>query len=153
MANRRLNTLLILFVAVIFLPIINSCSTKKNTWTRRAYHNVTCHYNVYWNGMVSLDEGKQLLADKVRDDYNDVLRVFNYGTKLDAVSLNPKMDRTIKKASIGIQRHSMTFGGKEKCKWVKDSYLMMGMAHFINKTILVPDEYLIMLQKKINLPQ
>jgi len=112
------------------LFIVNSCSTKKNTWTRRAYHNVTCHYNVYWNGMVSLDEGKTALENNVVDDYNNVLGVYNYGTKKDAVALNSKMDRTIKKASIGIQRHSMTFGGAEKVKWVKDSYLMMGMAHF-----------------------
>jgi len=112
------------------LLIANSCSTKKNTWTRRAYHNVTCHYNVYWNGMVSLDEGKVILDGKVKDDYNNILRVYNYGTKQDATALNPKMDRTIKKASIGIQRHSMTFGGVEKIKWVKDSYLMMGIAHF-----------------------
>ena len=112
------------------LLVVNSCSTKKNTWTRRAYHNVTCHYNVYWNGMVSLDEGKITLENKVIDDYNNILRVYNYGTKQDAAALNSKMDRTIKKASIGIQRHSMTFGGTEKVKWVKDSYLMMGMAHF-----------------------
>jgi len=117
-------------VALVVVLVANSCSTKKNTWTRRAFHNVNCHYNVYWNGMVSLDEGKILLSEKVRDDYNDVLRVYNYGTKQDASTLNPKMDRTIKKASIGIQRHSMTFGGEEKVKWVKDSYLMMGMAHF-----------------------
>lgn len=110
--------------------MFDSCSTKKNTWTRRAFHNVTCHYNVYWNGMVSLGEGEQLLLDKVVDDYNKVIPVNNYGTKEDATTLNPKMDRTIKKASIGIQRHSMTFGGEEKVKWVRDSYLMMGKAHF-----------------------
>lgn len=130
MANRKINISILSIVAVVMLLIANSCSTKKNTWTRRAYHNVTCHYNVYWNGMVSLDEGKVILAGKVKDDYNNILRVYNYGTKQDATALNPKMDRTIKKASIGIQRHSMTFGGAEKIKWVKDSYLMMGMAHF-----------------------
>ena len=80
--------------------------------------------------MVSLNEGEALLNEKVEDDYNDVLRVYNYGTKKEALGLYPKMDRTIKKASIGIQRHSMPFGGEEKVKWVKNSYLMMGMAHF-----------------------
>lgn len=130
MQFRKINITLISIVALMLVLVVNSCSTKKNTWTRRAYHNVTCHYNVYWNGMVSLDEGKVLLSEKVIDDYNNILRVYNYGTKQDATTLNPKMDRTIKKASIGIQRHSMTFGGEEKVKWVKDSYLMMGMAHF-----------------------
>jgi len=80
--------------------------------------------------MVSLNEGIVILNEKVVDNYNSVIRINNYGTKSDATILNPKMDRTIKKASIGIQRHSMSFGGKEYVKWVKDSYLMMGMAHF-----------------------
>ncbi len=130
MVNRKINIAILFFAAIITLFVINSCSTKKNTWTRRAFHNVTCHYNIYWNGMQSLEEGKILLSDKVIDDYNSILNVYNYGTKQDATTLNPKMDRAIKKASIGIQRHSMQFGGEEKVKWVKDSYLMMGMAHF-----------------------
>ncbi len=109
---------------------INACSTKKNTWTRRAYHNVTCHYNVYWNGMISLQEGERNLLDKVEDNYSEVLRVYNYGDSKQAKSIYPKMDRTIKKASIGIQRHSMYFSGKEQVKWIDDSYLMMGKAHF-----------------------
>ncbi len=130
MRARKLNIVLISLATVSILLSINSCSTKKNTWTRRAYHNVNCHYNVYWNGMISLQEGETLLEEKVVDNYKNVLLVKNYGTKQDASSLNPKMDRTIKKASIGIQRHSMVFGGEERVKWVKDSYLMMGKAHF-----------------------
>lgn len=82
---------------------------------------------------MSLEEGKVILDEQVIDNYNKVLLVNNYGTKEDATSLNPKMDRTIKKASIGIQRHSMPFGGEERVKWVKDSYLMMGKAHFFKQ--------------------
>ena len=130
MPNHKLNTIKLFIATFTLLLLAGSCSTKKNTWTRRAYHNVNCHYNVYWNGMVSLNEGVEQLEDKVVDDYNNVIRINNYGTKADAVGLNPKMDRTIKKASIGIQRHSMTFGRKEYVKWVRDSYLMMGEAHF-----------------------
>ncbi len=80
--------------------------------------------------MISLDEGEKLLEEKVVDNYDKVLPVYNYGTKQDASTINPKMDRTIKKASIGIQRHSMQFGGKELNKWVRESYIMMGEAHF-----------------------
>ena len=130
MPKHKSNTIKLFIATFALLLLAGSCSTKKNTWTRRAYHNVNCHYNVYWNGMVSLNEGIEQLKDKVVDDYNNVIRINNYGTKTDAVGLNPKMDRTIKKASIGIQRHSMTFGGKEYVKWVRDSYLMMGEAHF-----------------------
>ncbi|PLX04332.1 MAG: hypothetical protein C0595_03655 [Marinilabiliales bacterium] len=116
--------------AITILLLVNACSTKKNTWTRRAYHNLTSHYNVYWNGMMSLQEGEKSFKDTFEDDYSKVLPVYNYGDKKQAQRLNPKMDRTIKKASIGIQKHSMYFGGKEQVKWIDDSYLMMGKAHF-----------------------
>ena len=100
---------------------------------RRTYHNVTCHYNVFWNGMISQIEGQENLKDKLEDDYSEILRVYNYGTKQDAKQLNPKMDRTIKKASIAIQRHSMVFGGEERVKWVEQSYLLMGQAYFLKQ--------------------
>ncbi len=116
--------------AIFALLFVFSCSTKKNTWTRRAYHNVTCHYNVFWNGVQSQIEGVDNLKNKVEEDYSEVLRVYNYGTKQDAKELNPKMDRAIKKASIAIQRHSMYFSGKELNKYVMRSYLLMGKAYF-----------------------
>ena len=131
MIGRKTYTLLLTFSLLLLAGItLNSCSTKKNTWTRRAYHNVTCHYNVYWNGLMSLEEGEVLQHDKIKDNYKTILRVYNYGTKADAKTLFPKMDRTIEKSSIAIQKHSMHFGGKEQVKWVAQSYLMMGIAHF-----------------------
>ncbi len=130
MTNKLLNRIAKGLSLLSIIVLVFSCSTKKNTWTRRAYHNLTCHYNVYWNGMISLKEGEQSLKDNVEDNYNTVLRVYNYGDLQEAQSLFPKMDRSIKKASIGIQKHSMYFGGKERVKWIDDSYLMMGKAHF-----------------------
>ncbi len=121
----------IIILAIMSLVLVGtSCSTKKNTFTRRAYHNLTCHYNVYWNGMMSVQDGVDDLSITSKDDYNKILPVYNVGTKQEATGLYPKMDRAIKKASIGIQRHSMYFGGKEYNRWVKESYLMMGEAHF-----------------------
>lgn len=110
--------------------IVLACSTKKNTFTRRAYHNLTSHYNVYWNGRESLKEAEALMAEGVKDNYSEVLPVFNYGTKLEAQANNQKWDRAIQKASIAIQKHSMVFGGEEKVKWIDDSYMLIGYAYF-----------------------
>lgn len=40
------------------------------------------------------------------------------------------MDKAIKKGSIVIQRHSMNIKGKEYCKWIDDSYFLVGKAYF-----------------------
>ena len=124
------NTFIRLSLIVIILIGLGACSTKKNTWTRRVYHNITSKYNVYWNGNESLKEGVKTLQDNVEDDYLNVLRVFNYGKKSDAQRIYQSMDRAIQKGSIGVQRHSMKFGSKEYVRWIDDSYLMMGKAHF-----------------------
>jgi tetratricopeptide (TPR) repeat protein len=116
--------------ALILLVTLFSCSTKKNTYTRRLYHNLTSHYNVYFNGKESLNEGSIELLKSAKENYTHVLPVFNFGTKQEAQLLNPQMDRAIQKASITIQKHSMPFGGTEKVKWIDDSFLMIGKAYF-----------------------
>jgi hypothetical protein len=121
---------------LLVIAIAMSCSTKKNTFTRRAYHNVTSHYNVFWNGRESLREAELDLQAKLKDNFSQIIPVFNYGTKLEAQSGNQKYDRAIQKASIAIQKHSMVFNGREYVKWIDDSYLMIGMAYFYKQEYL-----------------
>lgn len=115
---------------LLILVAMGACSTKKNTWTRRTYHNLTSRYNVYWNGNESLKTGVKDFQKTAVDDYSEVIRLFNYGTKTEAAKLNGPMERALEKGAIGVQKHSMVFGGKERVKWIDDAYLMMGKAHF-----------------------
>ena len=119
-----------ILVALLAMLMLSSCSTKKNKWNRRVYHNMTSHYNVWWNGDQSVKEGEKSLTETVKDDYTSILPVFNYGTRENALALNSQMDRAIEKSSICVQRHSMYFGGKEYVKWIDDAYLLMAKANF-----------------------
>ena len=110
--------------------MLSGCSTKKNTFTRRAFHNLTSHYNVYWNGEYSLEEGDRQLKQNAKDDYTKILRVYNYGNKSEAMALNSQMDRALQKTSVCVQKHSMKFNGRERVKWIDDAYLVMAKAHF-----------------------
>lgn len=110
--------------------MLASCSTKKNKWNRRVWHNMTAHYNVWWNGNQSMKEGEQTLRNTAKDDYNQTLRVFNYGTKENAMALNQQMDRTIEKDAICIQKHSMRFNNTEYVRWIDDAFIDMAKAHF-----------------------
>ncbi len=107
-----------------------SCSTKKNTFTRRAYHNLTAHYNAYFNGKEALKEGTTELAKKNRDNYTKILPVFELGTKSDAQSVYNFMDRAIEKASIVIQRHSIFIKGVEHVKWIDDAFMLIGKSYY-----------------------
>lgn len=118
---------------MIPLLFLFSCSIKKNSFTRRAFHNLTCHYNGYWNGDQAYKDGLQSLNNKVVEDYTKVLPVFNYGDEKDVQTINQNMDRAIEKASIMIQRHSMKFSNVEYVKWIDDCYLLIGKARLYKR--------------------
>lgn len=120
-------------IAFLIIATQFSCSTKKNSFTRRVYHNLTAHYNAYWNGNESFKEGLRTLDENVKDNYTMVLPVYKYGTKQDAQSITPNMDRAIEKASKVIQRHSMYFHRKEWVRWIDDSYMLIGKSYLYKK--------------------
>ena len=128
MKFRKIYTLIILSGMLLFLA--PACSTKKNKWNRRVYHNLTAHYNAYYNGKVSLNEAIADIAKDHKDDYTQILDIFQLGTAEQVKSVYPKLDRAILKASKVIHKHSMYFGKKEEVKWVYYSYLMVGQARF-----------------------
>jgi tetratricopeptide (TPR) repeat protein len=118
---------LLLFTVLILLQ---GCSTKKNTFISRTYHNLTAHYNVYWNGMDNLRQGKKEYEASLKDNFAVVLPVFNYGEKSGAGKMGQYAETAIKKGTKTIQKHSMVFNNKEYNRWIDDSYLLMGKAYF-----------------------
>ncbi|MBR76727.1 MAG: hypothetical protein CMD36_02250 [Flavobacteriales bacterium] len=109
--------------------MINSCSTKKKSWVNRQYHNTTAKYNGYFNGNESLKTGLRKIHSKHQDDYTSILPVYKE-VNLKNANTQSYMDKAIKKGSVVIQRHSMKIRGREYCKWIDDSYLLVGKAYF-----------------------
>ncbi len=121
----------ILFPALIAgIALLYSCSTKKNTLSRRVFHNLTTHYNIYWNGNESFKSGKAALKESVADNYYGILSVYNFGTEEESRKISSQMDRAIEKAGIAIPRHSLFFKNTEYNRWIDDCYLLIGKAQF-----------------------
>ncbi|NVN93669.1 MAG: tetratricopeptide repeat protein [Bacteroidetes bacterium] len=117
-------------ILVLAFVVLVACSTRKNTFTRRVYHNLTAHYNAYWNGNESLKEGIVELSKSSKDNYTEVLPVFKNGTKEEAQKINPQMDRAIEKGVKVIKLHSIFIKGKEHVRWIDDAYLMIGKSNY-----------------------
>lgn len=115
---------------LILAVTLNSCSTKKNTFTRRAFHNLTAHYNPYWNGYEAYQEGLRELDNQIKTNYTDILPVIEYGTLEQAQAINSYMDRAIEKGSKVVQKHTMFFERREQVRRVPDSYMLIGKAYF-----------------------
>lgn len=117
------------FVTIALL-LLSSCSTRKNTFPNRAYHNTTARFNVLFNGKEAMKAGEAALETKTKDNYTTILPIYNYPPQNELGSILPHMDRVIQKSSKCIYKHSMFIRGKEYVKYIDNAYFLMGKAYF-----------------------
>ncbi len=127
---------LILAALCASVLLLAGCSTKKKGILNRAYHNVTSHYNGYWNGRESLKEGVAALGVANKDDFTRIIPVFPAGGEEESRAVYPQMDRALQKGAFVIDRHSMLIKGREYCNWIDDSYMLIGQANYYKRDYL-----------------
>ncbi len=127
MKNRLFRPLLLILLAGM---VLSSCKTRKNNMVSRAYHNLTAHYNGYFNARERMNNGAKSLAEGQKDRYDRTLSIFRYSDEQSAKSVFPDMDEAIKKSSVVIQRHSIYVKRKEHCKWIDENWLVIGKCQF-----------------------
>ncbi|MDR1755363.1 MAG: hypothetical protein LBR65_00140 [Culturomica sp.] len=132
------------------LLILSGCSTKKNNFFTRQYHELTTRYNVYFNGNEALKGGVEKMERNHREDYTNLLPVFVSNDERTRALCQSDMNYAIEKAVKAIDEHSITV--KPKRRRNKDSknyenfrkqkefndqiakcYLLLGKAYFYNR--------------------
>ena len=137
-----LHTNLFLFLVWIF----SGCTTEKNTWSTRTFHNINSQYNVYFNANESVKKGVLTIEERIEDDFTRILPIYKSSLPSAGQMVKSDMDNAIIKSSKLIEIHSITkkpkrqkrrtrkyqeFASQEEFnKWVDDSYLLMGKAYF-----------------------
>lgn len=128
--------------------VLATCSVEKNTDTTRFYHSLTARFNIYFNGYESYKAGLTKISNGHRDDYGEMLNVFEFSDPETARMASSDMESAIQKASKLISLKSITakpevrnrrditekerklLDRKEYNEWVDDSYLLIGKARF-----------------------
>lgn len=109
------------YTIVLFIVILFGCSSEKNTWTAKSYHNLTAHYNGYYYALDEINKIEASILASNLDDYNRILRLFPSFDSSMAKGYDKEAQEAIKMASIAIQRHPNS-------KWVDDAYILVGKA-------------------------
>lgn len=130
------------------LLFLSHCSVEKNTGTTRFYHGLTAKFNIYFNGYESFKQGLDKIKKGYRDDFSEMLRVFESSDPSTVSLCSSDMERAIQKASKLISLKSITsrpefdskrdlsehektlLEQKEFNEWVDDSYFLIGRARF-----------------------
>ena len=117
-------------IGLLVIAVLTGCSTSKNTLPNRVFHNVTCKYNVYWNGNQAMKDAEKEYAKLSKDNYTATLPIYNYPDKSELGPCLSHLDRTIEKCSKAIHKHSMLIKGKEYVKTIDDAYFLMAKSYF-----------------------
>ena len=82
-------------------------------------------FNIYFNAQQKFESSVNILTKKQKDDFNEVIDIYPYGTEADAKSMKAPMEETMKKASKVIQN-------KPRSKWADNAYFLIGKTHFFS---------------------
>jgi len=133
---------------VIFITgiLAGSCSVEKNTSATRNFHNLTSHYNIYFNATESYKQGLIRAEESYMNDFTSILPLFYYEDESVQQNIASQMKRAIEKSSKVITFHSITakpkvnkgrqsekdkafYDKNEYNKWVDDCYLLIGKSY------------------------
>ena len=123
----------IIFLFLIIVLGLGSCSRTKDIFTARTYHRMVSKYNILFNGEQALIKARTTLRTQHEDNYDEFLSIYREGTEQTASSVKPDLEKTLEKGTKTIQNHSMMIDGKQKNKYIDDAYLIMGKAHYFNR--------------------
>lgn len=144
------------FVFILSVIVVYSCSTKKDTVINRNFHVLNTKFNVLFNGEQAFEKGiknietnytdnfwRRLPIEPIKFDERDIGKL-RFGTpgsgfdKKDDKKNKPAtpFDRAEEKATKAIQKHSMNIRGYEKNRQIDDAYLLLGKARYYTQRFI-----------------
>ena len=110
----------IAYVALVVVLTATGCSTQKNTWATRSFHQTKVKYNILYNGNTAYEEGLKQIRDAHEDDYSRVLYLYPVSNHKAAEASAAQMDKTIEKCRKCIKLHSIKAKPKRDPKKAND---------------------------------
>ncbi|GAB3231654.1 gliding motility protein [Algoriphagus aestuariicola] len=111
-------------LAVVVLIVIGACSSERNTFTNRTFHNLTSHFNAFYLSDTKIKDVEAQVVANYKEDYTQVLPVF---IPIDSATIKDnkaKLDSARELSSKAIDWHRIS-------KWVDDSYYLIGKIDYL----------------------
>ncbi|WP_395060425.1 gliding motility protein [Flavobacterium sp.] len=126
---------------LLLLILVVACSTKKNSFVNRKWHNKNAKYNTLYNGDVALQLGINELKVGYKDDFWQILPVERMQILEESMlpgqkTKNQNFERAETKATKAIQKHSMNIDGKEKNPQMDEAHLLLGKSRYYDQRFI-----------------
>ncbi len=116
------------YFALIWILLFTACSSERNTFFNRLYHNTTAKYNAYYLSQEKIWELEEAIRNDHQEDYSQILPVF-FPVDSSTIEQNEALLTESREfASKAIDWHRIS-------KWVDDSYFLIGMSDYYQAEI------------------
>ncbi|MDQ3046658.1 MAG: tetratricopeptide repeat protein [Bacteroidota bacterium] len=120
--------------------LLGACSQTKNTVMHRGWHNMNARFNGYFYSRENVKESLKKVNKAKKDDFSRIIPLFVYTDNTNAKTYYGDFDKTIKKSSVVIQRHTIMNKRTKKeipnaCRWIDENYMLIGQAHFYKRDL------------------
>ena len=121
------------FIYIFFiLLILGSCSRKKDKFLNKKFHSTTTKYNYLFNGNNLLVQGIDQANSGLTENFWELIPI----EKFDLKKINEKENEQSiftdaeEKATLAIQKHSMSIMGEERNPIMDKAYLLLGKSRY-----------------------
>ena len=135
-----------MLLVTVFLAV-SGCVTQKKKGDigplGKGYHNMTAHYNGYYNATVLVAEGKVELENQYKENYRKVLPVYKYLATDNPKAVAESMDKAAEKVSLVVNMHRVS-------RWTDDCYLVLGQSQYLKQDFESAEETLEFMTAEFN---
>jgi tetratricopeptide (TPR) repeat protein len=120
--------------------VVVGCSTSRNTYFNRKYHDLTAYYNVYFNGRESLKQAYKKAEAIEAQNFDEILPVFAFEYEQVSGLTSGEMQRVIDKGNKTVEKHSITAKPKRKKNMSREQrefYNKKEFNHFVDDAHLI----------------
>ncbi|HIP37610.1 MAG TPA: tetratricopeptide repeat protein [Crocinitomix sp.] len=128
---------ILLSFLISFFLVVQSCSTEKDVWINRGFHNMNAKYNGYFNAGEIINQTLDAYREKTKEDYTKILPVEALPSKQEAIAFATPMEDAIERCSKVIYKHAMPnpniakHKDEEYGKWIDNNWFVIGKAYFL----------------------
>lgn len=121
--NKDLNRKVLLVAYLLCGVLVFSCTSQKNTFVNRLYHNTTARFNAYYLAKEKMKELDRKIMEEYEEDFSQILPVF-YPLDSAVIEGNEALlDEIRSLCSKAIDWHRIS-------NWVDPSYFLLGKVDY-----------------------
>ncbi len=109
---------------VLLLCLCGCSTTNHGILPSQAYHDITSHYNAYFNANEKLKNTLRVQRDTHKDKFDSVIAVYDHNNPSDFAANSADLDDAIKRSTLSIQLHGTS-------NWSDDNMLLIGKSSYL----------------------